>query len=306
MEGGIIMVWNTVYTVTFNPALDYTMQIDSLAIGKTNRANRSGIAFGGKGINVSTVLHRFGRKTVALGFLAGFTGDALEKALQRQGLPTDFIHLPKGLTRINIKLKSKTETELNAEGPFIPAAAMEELKQKLAAVTPNDIVVLAGSLPLSLPPESFSDLCRLLYEKNIPFVVDTSGQALRHALLYRPFLVKPNRTELEEWAGAPLPDNAAVFDAAAQLQQSGAQNVLVSLGAEGAYLLDELGKTHICHAPNGTVIRTVGAGDSMVAGFLLGLSKGHEAALKTGVAFGSATAFSENLVTQEGLDALHW
>ncbi len=293
-----------IYTVTFNPALDYAMHIDALCEGETNRSSGEYIQFGGKGINVSVVLSRLGVSTTALGFVAGFTGQALEKAVKAEGVCADFIHLESGLTRINVKLKGETETEINAGGPEIDQASLDALYRQLDMLGAGDTLVLAGSVPKSLPHDIYAQILRRLQGRNIRFVVDATGKALGATLPYAPFLIKPNLRELEELSGRVLPDKTAVAAAAKVLQAQGAQNVLVSLGKDGAFLLDANGETHIVAAHKGTPINTVGAGDSMVAGFLAGADKGYAYALALGNAAGGATAFHEGLAQKEQINAL--
>lgn len=293
-----------IYTVTFNPALDYAMHIDALCEGETNRSSGEYIQFGGKGINVAVVLSRLGVPTTALGFVAGFTGDALETAVKAEGVCTDFIHLESGLTRINVKLKGEKETEINAGGPVIDGDALSVLYQQLDKLKVGDTLVLAGSVPKSLPADIYAQILRRLQGREIRFVVDATDKVLKATLPYAPFLIKPNLRELEELCGRPLSDTNAVVAAAKELQAAGAQNVLVSLGKDGALLLDANGETHTVAAHKGTPVNTVGAGDSMVAGFLAGVDKGYAYALALGNAAGGATAFAAGLAQKEQIDTL--
>lgn len=293
-----------IYTVTFNPAIDYVVYLDGFEAGRTNRARRELLQFGGKGINVSTVLARLGAPTTALGFIAGFTGRALAAAVAKNGVRTDFIELPDGNTRINIKLKSEQETEINACGPEIGRAQLETLFGKLEQLTAGDTLVLAGSVPDSLPSDIYEQILRRLDGRGIRFVVDATRELLRRVLPYRPFLIKPNRQELEELFDAPLLTDADLEAAAAKLQAEGAQNVLVSLGKAGALLLDETGRVFRQPALGGKPVNTVGAGDSMVAGFLVGSETDSETALRLGLAAGGATACSPELATKEEIYAL--
>ncbi len=290
-----------IYTVTLNPALDYVMQVDTFTEGETNRSGGEYIQFGGKGINVSVVLSRLGVPTTAIGFVAGFTGEALEKAIKAEGVCADFIHLKAGLTRINVKLKGDKETEINAGGPVIDGDALGTLYRQLDALKTGDILVLAGSVPKSLPTDIYAQILRHLQGRDIRFVVDATGEVLKATLPYAPFLIKPNLRELEELSGRPLSDTNAVIAAAKELQAAGAQNVLVSLGKDGALLLDANGEIHMVAAHKGTLINTVGAGDSMVAGFLAGADKGYAYALALGNAAGGATAFGETLAEKEDI-----
>ncbi len=297
-----------IYTVTFNPAIDYVMRLPVLTPGKTNRTVTEEVQFGGKGINVSCVLRELGVENTALGFVAGFTGEALAVHLVESGIRTDFIQLPEGLTRINVKLKTEQEgareTEINAAGPAIPQACMDALMAKLDTLTEGDTLVLAGSIPASLPKDTYSRIMEHLAGRGIRFAVDAEGELLTAVLPYRPFLIKPNRAELEGILGRALPTDDDLRKAAAQLQQQGAVNVLVSLGADGALLLDEHGTYHRRPAHPIIPINTVGAGDSMVAGFLAGVDKGYDYALKLGLAAGGATACAGGLAVREDILAL--
>lgn len=295
-----------VYTVTFNPAIDYVIRLDALTPGAINRARQELIQFGGKGINVSTVLGRLGVDSVALGFLAGFTGQALEQELRRAGVRTDFLHLPDGFTRINVKIKAGEETELNGRGPEIGPHALEQLLAKLDRLVQGDVLVLAGSIPACLPDDIYQRLLSRLEGRGVLAVVDAEGALLSRVLEYRPFLVKPNHLELGGMFGRELHTIEEIRAGAGALQQRGARNVLVSMAGEGAILLDETGRFHRIAAPEGRVRNSVGAGDSMVAGFLAGwLQTGdYGQALRLGTAAGSATAFSDGLATQAAVEAL--
>lgn len=293
-----------IYTVTFNPAIDYCLYTDTLNFGKTNRSRLEKIFFGGKGINVSRVLSNLGVESTALGFTAGFTGLELEKALTDFGIKTDFIRLKNGMTRINVKLKGEIETEINASGPEITADDIELLFKKLDALTSGDILVLAGSIPPTLPDNIYEMILNRLNGKNITTVVDTTKNSLLSTLKYKPFLIKPNLDELSELCEKALANDKEIANAALLLQQKGAQNVLVSLGADGALLLDKNGKIHRKSAAKITPVNTVGAGDSMVAGFLAGLQNGFEYAFNLSLAAGSATAATDDLATKEQIEAL--
>lgn len=295
-----------VYTVTFNPALDYVVRMGSFQAGETNRTESDELQLGGKGINVSTVLRNLGIDNVALGFLAGFTGQALDQGLQKAGIRTDFIWLEDGLTRINVKIKAAQETEINGMGPAIPAAALEELFHKLDRLETGDILILAGSIPASLPDDVYQRILARLEGRDILTVVDATRDLLCAVLPYRPFLIKPNRSELEEIFGKPLTTDKDITDCARQLQARGARNVLVSMAGDGSLLLDETGAVHRLGVPKGTVHNSVGAGDSMVAGFLAGWLEHHDYAMahRLGAATGSATAFSNGLATKEQVQAL--
>lgn len=296
-----------IYTVTFNPAIDYVVRLDApLQTGSVNRAVGEDCVLGGKGINVSGVLAELGCPSVALGFVAGETGAWLERGLAAQGLQTDFIHLSSGMTRINVKIEAGQETELNGAGPAIPPEAMAALYRKLDALQQDDILVLAGSIPTSLPADTYEKVLARLQGRGVRAVVDAAGQLLVKVLPYAPFLIKPNHHELAEIVGRALHGNAEIAAAARQLQAEGARNVLVSMAGDGALLLDETGAVHRIGTPRGTVINSVGAGDSMLAGFVAGYlqSGSYETALRLGTACGSATAFSLGLANRSDIDRL--
>ena len=295
-----------IYTVTFNPALDYVVRLPELAPGEVNRTDSEDIQLGGKGINVSCVLGQLGFESVALGFVAGFTGEAVEAGLARRGVKSDFIRLPEGLTRINVKIKAGAETEINGRGPAISAEALEELFRKLDALAAGDVLVLAGSIPSSLPSDVYQRILEKLAPKGVLCAVDATGELLVKVLPYKPFLIKPNNHELGEIFGRTLHTEDGIVECARLLQDKGARNVLVSMAGDGALLLDEEGGVHRLKAFKGKVKNSVGAGDSMVAGFLAGwLEKGDWAwALRLGSACGSATAFSDTLATRAEIDAL--
>lgn len=293
-----------IYTLTFNPAIDYVMWIDELNLGKTNRSRAEEIQFGGKGINVSTILANLGLDTEALGFIAGFTGEALDRAVAARGIRTDFIRLPHGNTRINVKLKGNAETEINAQGPEIDDASLALLYEKLEKIQSGDTLVLAGSVPGTLPENIYEDILSRLDGRGIRFVVDATGALLTNVLKYHPFLIKPNRAELEEICARKLSTDADIENAAKELKNRGAVNVLVSLGGDGALLVDEFCRTHRVKALPGKVVNTVGSGDSMVAGFLAGAERDYEYALKLGNAAGNATAFSFGLADKKSIMAL--
>lgn len=293
-----------VYTLTLNPALDYAVYVADFALGKTNRSYGEQLDFGGKGINVSYILHELGVDTTALGFVAGFTGGALRQLLENTGVACDFVELPCGMTRINVKIKGAHESEINAQGPQIDEASLTALYAKLDALTDGDVLLLAGSVPKSLPRDIYEQIMARLEGKGVRFAVDAEGQLLLNTLKYRPFLIKPNRDELCGVAGRHLESDAELLDVARQLQAAGARNVLVSLGGDGALLLDEEGKVHRQPAASGTPVNTVGAGDSMVAGFLAGADRGYEYALRLGLAAGGATAFSPVLATKAEIERL--
>lgn len=295
-----------VYTVTFNPALDYVVRVDGFQVGEVNRTSREEIQLGGKGINVSTVLSHLGVENVALGFLAGFTGQALEEGLRREGIHTDFIWLDQGLTRINVKIKAGQESEINGQGPNIDAAALDQLFRKLDKLERDDVLIVSGSVPSTLPGDVYEQILARLQGRGIHFVVDATRDLLCNVLPYHPFLVKPNNIELGEIFGRTLHTDEEIRDCAAQLQQRGARNVLVSMAGDGSLLLDETGACYRLGVPKGQVRNSVGAGDSMVAGFVAGwLKTGDYAyAQRLGAAAGSATAFSDGLATGDQIMAL--
>ena len=293
-----------IYTVTFNPAVDLIVHPDELKNGATNRSKSEEIYFGGKGINVSLVLKELGIKSRALGFVAGFTGEAIENSLVERGIDADFVHLEKGFSRINVKIKSGEETELNGRGPQIPKKALQELLEKLDKIEDGDTLVLAGSIPADLPEDIYEKILERLSARKIRAVVDATKKLLLNVLKYKPFLVKPNNHELGEMFGVELKTVDEIIEHARKLQEMGAVNVLVSMAGNGAVLLDEHGKTHVCGACKGTVKNSVGAGDSMVAGFIAGCENGYEYALKLGTAAGGATAFSDGIAKKEEIFGL--
>ena len=290
-----------IYTVTFNPAIDYVVQLSgALALGSINRNQAEDFQFGGKGINVSSVLNTLGHKNTALGFIAGFTGDGLEKGLQELGVDTRFIRVS-GMTRINVKLKAREETEINGLGPMITEENMAQLYAQLDTLSAGDILVLSGSIPACLPNDTYEKIMVRLDNRGISMVVDASGDLLVNVLKYHPFLVKPNDFELGEIFGKILTTDEEIIACAKRLQDMGGRNILVSMAGNGALLLDETGNAHRIRCPKGQVINSVGAGDSMVAGFLAGwLESGdYSYALKFGTAAGSATAFSLGLAERD-------
>ena len=297
-----------IYTVTFNPAIDYVVRLDrELKVGDVNRARGEDCVLGGKGINVSGVLAELGCESVALGFVAGETGAWLERGLAAQGLKTDFVHLEHGMTRINVKIKAEKETELNGAGPDIPEGSMQALETKLDRLQKDDILILAGSIPASLAQTTYERLLARLEGRGVRAVVDATRDLLVNVLRYRPFLIKPNNHELSEIVGIKLTNDNEVVTAAKMLQEKGARNVLVSMAGDGALLLDEQGGVHRIGCPKGTVVNSVGAGDSMVAGFVAGYQQSggnYDTALRLGTACGSATAFSLGLATRQDIEKL--
>ena len=290
-----------IYTVTFNPALDYVVFLDDLKLGDVNRSTRESIFYGGKGINVSTILNTLGLETTALGFIAGFTGKAIEDGLAAQGIHTDFIHLSEGNSRINVKVKHGDETEINGQGPVITDEAINELFAKLDTLTKEDILVLAGSIPNTLPEDIYEKILARLESKGIRVVVDATKDLLLNVLKYHPFLIKPNNHELGEMFGTVCKTDEDIVHYAKKLQEKGAVNVLISMAGDGAILLDEHGKVYQGRPPKGEVLNSVGAGDSMVAGFVTGyLNTGdYEKAFELGIATGSASAFEYWLAEKE-------
>lgn len=290
-----------IYTVSFNPSLDYIVSMNGFELGKTNRTTKEQILAGGKGINVSTVLSNLGIENVALGFIAGFTGQELKRMAAEQGLHTDFIELSQGVTRINVKLKDYDGTEVNGMGPDITPEAIEELMNQVRRLQKGDVLVLAGSIPSSMSNTIYRDIMEELSPKGIRFVVDATKNLLLNVLEFHPFLIKPNNHELGEIFGTELMTHASVIPYAKKLQEMGARNVLVSMAGEGAVLVAETGQVYMLSAPKGKLVNAVGAGDSMVAGFLAGWEerRNYEYAFKMGVAAGSASAFSELLATKE-------
>ena len=296
-----------IYTVTFNPSLDYVVQVDDFAVGEINRTRTESIYPGGKGINVSLVLQNLGLTSVALGFTAGFSGAEIERLLQEAGCRCDFIAVKAGYSRINTKIISGAETALNGQGPQLSEAELAALFNKLRRLTQDDVLVLAGSIPASLPDNIYEQILELLQPVGTRVVVDATGDLLLKVLKYRPFLIKPNHEELGEFFGrGPLLTEEEILAAAQKLQQQGARNVLVSRGANGALLLDENGKLYKQASPKGTLVNSVGAGDSMVAGFLAGYlqTQDYDAALRLGVAAGSASAFKAWLATREDVEKI--
>ena len=290
-----------IYTITFNPALDYIVKMDEFNLGNVNRSNNEFVYAGGKGINVSIVLNNLGVKSKALGFIAGFTGEEIERRVREFGCDTEFIKLKEGMSRINVKIKADVESEINGGGPGISSDALEELYKKLDTLTVGDILVLAGSIPKTMPTDVYERIMERLQEKNIKFIVDTTGESLLKVLKYNPFLIKPNHHELGELFGVKLNSKEEIIEYAKKLKDMGAQNVIISMAGDGAILIDSNGGVTTSNVPKGVVKNSVGAGDSMVAGFIAGYlnSEKIEDGFKLGVATGSASAFSEGLATKD-------
>lgn len=295
-----------IYTVTFNPALDYVIRMESLKLGTVNRSSAEAVYYGGKGINVSTVLKNIGVESVALGFVAGFTGKEIEEGVKNMGIATDFIKLPEGMSRINVKIKAEQETEINGQGPAISMEKVEKLFEKLDRLEKGDCLVLAGTIPASLPSDIYEQIMDRLKDKEIRIVVDATKDLLLNVLKYHPFLIKPNNHELGEMFGVVLKTDEEIVEYAKKLQERGARNVLISMAGDGAILLTETKEVYKMGVPKGTVVNSVGAGDSMVAGFVASYFKEHDylKALKFGTATGSATAFSEGLATMDKVEEL--
>ncbi len=296
-----------IYTVTFNPSLDYIVSVNDFRLGLTNRTDSEQIFPGGKGINVSTILTNLGIESTALGFVAGFTGEEIVRGVEERGICSDFIQIGSGISRINMKLKNIDGTEINGMGPKISPEKVEELMKKLDVLGEGDVLVLAGSIPASMPDDMYSRILERMDGKGVVSVVDATGDLLLNVLKYRPFLIKPNNHELGELFGVRLTRRKEVAPYARKLQERGARNVLVSMAGEGAVLVAEDGSIHEAPAPEGVLVNAVGAGDSMVAGFTAGWleKQDYRHAFYMGVAAGSASAFSEYLATKEEIMALY-
>lgn len=286
-----------IYTVTFNPSLDYIVQVEDFQTGRVNRTSFEKILPGGKGINVSIVLKNLGYGSVALGFIAGFIGREIEKQIRKHGCITDFIPISEGMSRINVKLKSHEETEVNGQGPNIEEEYLQQLYDRLETLQEGDILVLAGSIPNTLPENIYEVILEKLKHKKIQVVVDATKNLLLNVLKYKPFLIKPNNHELGEMFGVTLKNKEEIIFYGKKLQEWGARNVLISMAGDGAIFIEENGEVYGSKAPKGKVVNSVGAGDSMVAGFLTGYleTKNMEEAFLMGIATGSASAFSSYL-----------
>lgn len=301
-RGGLQLI----YTVTFNPSLDYIVGVKDFKPGATNRTSYEQMLAGGKGINVSYVLKNLGFESTAIGFLAGFVGEELKRRIVADGINADFLTLEDGISRINVKLKDIDGTEINGMGPDIAPDKVKELRAKINALNAGDILVLAGSIPQSMPDTIYMDIMADLQGRGVNIVVDATRDLLMNVLSYKPFLIKPNNHELGEIFGVELSTREEVVPYAKKLQEKGARNVLVSMAGEGAVLIDENGCVYMSEAPKGKVVNAVGAGDSMVAGFVAGYleKKNYEYAFHKGLAAGSASAFSEQLATKAEVEAL--
>lgn len=296
-----------IYTITFNASLDYIMQVPDFKEGETNRSVKEEMYPGGKGFNVSTILQRLGYPNTALGFIAGFTGLQIKKELAQRGFICDLCELEDGMTRINIKMKGNKETEINGNGPFISQKKLDELMSKINTLEKGDTLILAGSIPSSLPDDIYEKIMNRLKDKEIRILVDATKQLLLNVLPYKPFLIKPNHRELEEIFQTKIRSQKDLIGYAKKLQEQGAMNVLVSLGKDGALLVANDKQVYYCPGAKGTLINSVGSGDSMVAGFLAGYLKHHDysEALRLGSACGGATAFSKDLAQKETIDDVY-
>ncbi len=298
-----------IYTLTYNPSIDYLVTVDSLEIGKLNRMRKAAYLYGGKGVNVSQVLKELGIDNTAIGFVAGFTGREIEEGLQRLGINTDFVHLPEGHSRINIKFHGIEETEVNAPGPFVDAVSMRALRDRIEQIGTEDILILAGAATANMETDTFATFISELPFRDTKVILDTNGEALVNALCYHPFLIKPNIEELSDLFHEEFNSSnpTAIVDAAKRLQDKGARNVLISMGEDGAILVTEDGHVYSRTAPSGIVVNTVGSGDSMVAGFLAGYlqNQNMEDALCLGVCAGSASAFNEGFARGDEIMQLY-
>lgn len=296
-----------IYTVTFNPAIDYIAEVNNLEMNEINRATSEKILAGGKGINVSVVLKNLGIDSIALGFIAGFTGQEIKRKVEEFGIKTDFVYIPDKFSRINVKLQKNLqgvisgETAINGEGPKISEKEIEELMGKLEKLQKEDFLVLAGSVSRNMKDDIYEKICTKVQEKGAKIVADATGKLLINVLKHKPFLIKPNKEELEEIFEDKIKTNEEIIVYAKKLQEMGAENVLISMDQDGAILITKDKKVLHSKAPKGKLVNSVGAGDSMVAGFLTGYISydDYEKAFKMGIAAGSASAFSENLATKE-------
>lgn len=296
-----------IYTVTFNPSLDYIVSVENFQLGLTNRTSSELMLPGGKGVNVSTVLMNLGIENTALGFAAGFVGDEIVRQMEEMGVQNGFIRIEEGVSRINLKLKSIDGTEINGQGPVISPEHVEELMKQLDRLGEGDVLFLSGSIPSSMPDDAYQKIMERLDGRGVQIVVDATKDLLLNVLEYHPFLIKPNNHELGELFGVELKTREEVIPYAKKLQEKGAVNVLVSMAGEGAVLIDANEDVHMAPAPKGTLVNGVGAGDSMVAGFMAGWleKQDYEHAFCMGVSAGSASAFSEHLATKAEIEAVY-
>jgi len=290
-----------IYTITFNPALDYIVRVDEFKLGQVNRTSYEEIYAGGKGINVSIVLNNLDVENIALGYIAGFTGEEIESKVKNMGCKTDFIKLDNGMSRINVKLKSNEESEINGQGPDINESDLNKLYGKLDLLKEGDVLVLAGSIPKTLPENVYEIIMERLKDKEVKIIVDATGDLLLNVLKYKPFLIKPNHHELGELFNIEIKNEEEIIKYAKELKKMGAMNVLISRAGDGAIFITEDNKVIKSEVPKGKLVNSVGAGDSMVGGFIAGYLKNNnlEEAFKMGVATGSASAFSEGLATKD-------
>ncbi len=295
-----------IYTVTFSPAIDYVVDLNKFEVGEINRTKKETCYPGGKGINVSMVLANLGRTSVATGFLAGFTGDFIKNELKARHISSGFIFVKDGMTRINVKIRAGKETAINGQGPHITDEEIEELISQLEKLSKDDLLVISGAVPSSLPDNIYEMILERIKDKGCTVVVDATKDILLNTLKYHPLLVKPNQEELEEMFNVKIENDADLKKNAAKLVDLGAQNVIVSLGGDGALLVGKDVEAIKLPAPKGRVVNTVGAGDSLVAGFIDEYLHSHNVvhAFKKGIATGSASAFSETLATKEEVEAL--
>lgn len=295
-----------IFTITFNPSIDYIIHVPCFESGIINRTDDEKILPGGKGINVATVLTNFGHQCLALGFGAGNTGKMLRRELMQRGIEADLVEAESGFTRINVKMKGNPETQINGQGPVISEKNMNDLYNRLSRLSPNDFVIVSGSVPASLGKSTYAKIGSIVEKSGGHFVVDAEGDLLLETLDYNPFLIKPNLLELEGIAGKKLEDLNDILSVAKELRKRGALNVLVSMGEDGALLVSQDGESYICRAPKVEVVNTVGSGDASVAGFISGYleTRSLTRALMKAVAAGSASAASEELATKEGTEKL--
>lgn len=296
-----------IYTVTFNPSVDHIVDVEDFRLGVTNRACCEALIAGGKGLNVSMALKNLGLPSRALGFVAGFTGEEIRRQIEAKGIPSDFITVPKGASRINVKLKNYEGTEINGMGPQVGEKELEGLLNRLDGLKKGDVLVLSGSVSPGMPERVYGDILKRLAGKGVVTLVDAGKALLLPTLPYRPFLIKPNHQELREIFGQEITSREEAIPLAQKLRGMGAGNVLVSLGGQGAVLVAANGSVHSAPAPEGEVVNAVGAGDAMVAGFLAGWleREDYAHAFKMGIAAGSASAFSPNFATRAEVEALY-
>lgn len=293
-----------IYTITLNPAIDYIVKLDKLNLGGVNRSKEEHIFYGGKGINVSYILNQLGLDSCALGFTAGFTGREFQRAVKKMGIKTDFIHVEEGMTRINVKIKAGQESEINGLGPKVKEEDLIKFNEKIKNLREGDILVISGSIPQSMSDETYENILEALEDKGIKVIVDARRDLLMKVLKYKPFLIKPNNIELEEIFGVKLKNDEEIIHYARKLKELGAKNVLVSMAGDGSILVDENDQVHKLGVAQGKLKNSVGAGDSMVAGFLAGYLKTYDysKAHILGTACGGATAFHDGLATKEQID----